>query len=462
MGRPQNDKSRDELFATDLAHCWHPFTPMSAYPNEAPLMIESAEGHQLTDVDGNSYLDGVSSLWCNLLGHRHPKISEAIKAQVDKVAHTTFLGNSNPVAVELAERLVALAPLSLNRVFFSDNGSTAVEVALKIALQYHQQSAAPGGAERTRFLSLGLAYHGDTIGSVSLGGIPAIHDRFRPLRFDVIRGPSPYCYRCPLGLERETCKEACLQDVLALIEEHGATLAGVVIEPGFQGAGGIITYPDGYLAAVESATKKVGALLIFDEVASGMGRSGDLFVSETEFIEPDLLCMAKGLTGGYLPMAATLATEEIYEVFLGPPEAGRTFYHGHTFTGNQLAAAAALATLDALEDEDILAQVPERIETLAESLTKLSDLEIVGDIRQYGLAVGIEVVADKATRQSFPADKRVGMRICRHALDEGLFLRPLGDVLVLMPSLNFSNDEITTLVEGLGRAIKRTQDELGR
>ncbi len=444
---------RSELFDHDLAHCWHPFTPMSVYGEEAPLMVESAEGHELIDYDGRRLLDGVSSLWCNILGHRHPKISQAIKSQVDKVAHTTFLGNSNPLAVGLAQRLTSLAPEKMERVFFSDNGSTAVEVALKMALQYHQQSGLPSGKKRNRFLSLGLAYHGDTMGSVSLGGIPSVHDRFQALRFDVIRGPSPYCYRCPLGLNPENCQTECESATVNLIEEHGEQLAGVVIEPGFQGAAGIITYPKTFLKAIEAATKKAGALLIFDEVASGMGRSGDLFVAQTEGIDCDFICMAKGLTGGYIPMAATLTKDVIYQAFLGAPEEGRTFYHGHTFTGNQLASAAALATLSAIEEEKVIEGIPKRVASLQESLQSLKSHPLVGDIRQYGMAAAVEIVADKESRQSFPASSRVGMKVCIHAQENGVFLRPLGDVIVLMPSLNFSQENLNRLVQAIGDGL---------
>ncbi len=454
-----NEENRALFMATDVAHCWHPFTPMSVYADESPLMIESARGHELFDCDGRSFLDGVSSLWCNLLGHQHPKITSAIKNQLDKVAHTTFLGNSNPLAVTLAQRLIALAPHGLSRVFYSDNGSTAVEVALKMALQYHQQSEEVEGHKRTRFLSLGLAYHGDTMGSVSLGGIGGIHDRFQALRFDVVRGPSPYCYRCPLGEDPISCHNDCTQEVVDLIEENASTLAGVVIEPGFQGAAGIITYPEGFLKQVERATKKAGALLIFDEVASGMGRSGDLFVAKTEGISPDLLCLAKGLTGGYLPMAVTLAKEKTYRAFLGRPAEGRTFFHGHTFTGNQLAAAAALATLSTIAEEGVLENVRALKETLTKQLLDLRDHPLVGEIRQYGLAVGIEIVACKTTKKPFPVSERVGMKICRYAQDKNVFLRPLGDVIVLMPAINFSTRDLQRLVSAVKYGVNTLWEE---
>ena len=457
MSDPVNMTERQRLFDLDLAHGWHPFTPMTVYGAEKPLMIQSAQGHELVDVDGRTFLDGVSSLWCNLLGHRHPGITAAIRRQLDQIAHSTFLGNSQPVAVELAARLVRLAPQGLQRVFFSDNGSTAVEVALKMALQYHQQSGEPGAEERSRFLALGEAYHGDTLGSVSLGGIPAIHDRFSALRFEVLRGPSPSCYRCPLGKKLSTCATDCADAVVNMIEENASSLAGVVLEPGFQGAGGIITFPEGFLRTVAAATHRAGALLILDEVASGMGRSGKLFVAEREGLRPDLLCVAKGITGGYLPLAATLATETIFKAFLGPPEEGRTFFHGHTFTGNQLAAAAALATLDALEQENVLEHVGELIQIMTECLADLKDHPLVGDVRQYGLAAGIELVACREDKTPFPPSERVGMKVCGHAQERGVFLRPLGDVLVLMPALNMTQDDLRRLIATVHESLN---DEL--
>ncbi len=455
---------RQRLFEQDLAHGWHPFTPMDAFPHERPLMVQSAQGHELVDMDGRTFLDGVGSLWCNLLGHRHPRITAAIRMQLDRVAHSTFLGNSQPVAVRLAARLVALAPTGLRRVFFSDNGSTAVEVALKMALQYHQQSGVPGGRGRSRFLSLVQAYHGDTVGAVSLGGIPAVHDRFDALRFEVIRAPSPYCYRCPLDKDSASCAIDCADEVVRLIEDNADSLAAVVLEPGFQGAAGIITYPEGFLRTVAKAAETAGALLILDEVASGMGRSGQLFVADREGLRPDLLCIAKGLTGGYLPLAATLATETIYQAFLGAPEAGRTFLHGHTFTGNQLGAAAALATLDALEEERVLENLPALVDRMATALAALSDHPLVGDIRQYGLAAGIELVACRETKTPFSPRERVGMRVCGFAQDRGVFLRPLGDTLVLMPSLNISIENldriVTTIRDSLDDELERQRTDM--
>ncbi len=445
---------RAELEAWDDAHLWHPFTPQSVYRDEDPLLVVAGEGNYLIDIEGRRYLDGVASLWCNSLGHRRPEIDQAVHDQLGRIAHATLLGNATVPAIRLAHRLVEVSPEGLTRVFFSDSGSTAVEVALKIALQYWQQADGGRQARRTRFLGLGEAYHGDTVGAVAMGGIELFHRKFAPLLFDTVRSPSPYCYRCPLDKEPETCEIACATELERLVGEHGDELAAVVIEPGFLGAGGIITYPPDFLRRAREATSQVGALLFFDEVAVGMGRSGFLLASQREGVTPDLLCIAKGLTGGYLPLAATLATEQVYEAFLGPPEEGNTFFHGHTFTGNPLGAAAALATLDALEQGGVLDGIEEKTTQLAAELEGLRKLSSVGDIRQYGLAAGVELVADRATRAPFPAAARTGAKVCRAARDRGVFLRPLGDVIVLMPPLTVEPAEITRLVGAVEHGIR--------
>jgi adenosylmethionine-8-amino-7-oxononanoate aminotransferase len=348
---------------------------------------------------------------------------------------------------------VDVAPDGLTRVFFSDNGSTAVEVALKIAYQFWQQHA--GGRERRRdvFITLGNAYHGDTVGSVSLGGIPLFHERYRSLLFETARAHSPYCYRCPLGKAPDACATDCAEELERLVLEHGDRVAALVLEPGAQGAAGMIVLPEGFLRRAADAARRVGALLVLDEVAVGFGRSGRMFACEREGVAPDLLCLAKGLTGGYLPMAATLTTERVFEAFLGPPEEGRTFFHGHTYTGNQLAAAAALATLDVLEREGIVASLGPKIELLGEELARLRRLAAVGDVRQFGLAAGVELVADRATKQPYPSAERRGMRVCAAAKRRGVFLRPLGDTIVVMPPLTITDDEIRTLVQAIESGV---------
>ena len=428
------DATRQQLEQWDHDHVWHPFTPMQDYAAEPPLIIERARGCFLVDLDGREYLDGVSSLWCNVHGHRVPELDEAVRRQLDRVAHSTLLGLANIPSVLLARRLVELAPPGLTRVFFSDDGATAVEVALKMAFQYWRQRSEPR-PRKTQFLALQGAYHGDTLGDVSVGDLERFHRMFGPLLFPTVRAPSPYCYRCPLGLERASCRTDCAEALAGLVEKHADTLAAVVIEPLVQGAAGIITAPPGYLRRVREVTRAHDVLLIADEVAVGFGRTGTLFACSQEGVAPDFLCVAKGLTGGYLPLAATLTTDEVFAAFLGRPEDGRTFYHGHTYTGNPLGAAAALASLDLLQTSGTLAALPAKVERLRLQLERMTALPHVGDIRQRGLMAGVELVRDKKTRQPFPLEQRMGARVCHLARDRGVLLRPLGDVVVIMPPL---------------------------
>ncbi len=439
-------KTRAELEALDQKYLWHPFTPQSSYPEDAPLIVERAEGHYLIDVDGTRYLDGVGSLWCNTFGHRRSEIDEAIRAQLNRVAHATLLGNASVPAIELAQRLGELAPDPLCKVFFSDNGSTAAEVALKMALQYWQQ--VPGGEKRRRFLGLTEAYSGDTVGAVSIGGVDLFHRRFGPMLFQTVRAPSPCAYLRGPTQSREAYEAESLERFERIFLEHKDELAAVMLEPGFQGAGGILTYPPGYIQKIAQLVRAHGPLLIFDEVAVGMGRSGHMFAAEREGVTPDLLCIAKGLTGGYLPVAATLATQAIYDAFLGPAHLGRTFFHGHTYTGNALGCAAALATLDIFEREQILRSLPAKIEHLRAQLTKLEGRQGVAEVRQYGLAVGVQLAKDQA-RTPFDPALRVGMRVCTQARKKGVFLRPLSDVIVLMPPLTIELGELDRLVEAI-------------
>ena len=443
------------LRAWDIAHLWHPFTPLADWAESEPTLIDRAEGCYLFDAEGNRYLDGVSSLWCNVHGHRHPSLDAALRDQLDKVAHSTLLGLTHAPAIELARRLVELAPEGLTRVFFSDDGATAVEVALKMAFQYWRQKADPEPG-RTRFLALSNAYHGDTLGDVSVGGVDRFHAMFGPLLFASLRAPAPDCYRCPLGMVREECGIACLGEVETLLKEHPGEVAAVVVEPLVQGAAGMIVHPEGYLKGLRDLTRRYGTLLIADEVAVGFGRTGTMFASEQEGVSPDFLCLAKGLTGGYLPLAATLTTDEIYSAFYGRVADGRTFYHGHTYGGNPLGAAVALATLRVFDDEDTLAAMRPKVARLADWLASMADHPLVGDVRHRGLIAGVELVADKASKRSFPWERQLGAEVCRRARRYGLFLRPLGDVLVIMPPLAISPEQLD---EMLG-IIRRSLDEV--
>ncbi len=435
-----------QLREWDHAHVWHPFTAVADWEAAEPLVIDRAEGVYLFDTEGRRYLDGVGSLWCNVHGHRHPALDAAIRDQLDKVAHSTLLGLTNAPAIELARRLVELAPEGLTRVFFSDDGATAVEVALKMAFQYWRQKPDPE-PRRTRFLALGGAYHGDTLGDVSVGGVDRFHAMFGPLLFPTLRAASPHCYRCPLGLERPGCAMACLGEVEKLLQAHPGEVAAVVIEPRVQGAAGMIVHPDGYLAGLRDLTRRHGTLLIADEVAVGFGKTGRMFACEREGVAPDFLCLAKGLTGGYLPMAATLTTEPVYSAFRGTAAEGKTFYHGHTYAGNPLGAAVSLANLRVFEDEATLDRLAPKVDHLRARLAEVARLPHVGDVRQEGLIVGIEIVADRGSKAPFPWDLQTGARVCRRARADGLLIRPLGDILVFMPALTIMTEELDRMVD---------------
>jgi len=443
--------SAADLARKDKAYVWHPFTQMADYVQEEPLTVESADGVILRDVHGQEYLDGVSSLWCNLHGHRRGEIDRAIREQLDLAAHTTLLGLASPPSIRLAEQLVEISPRGLSKVFYSDDGSTAVEIALKMAFQYWRQNGRP---ERRRFLALDNAYHGDTLGAVSVGGIPLFHAAYEPLLFECCRAPSPYCYRCPLGLERARCGMACLKRLEGILQEHGDEIAAVVVEPLVQAAGGMIVMPEGYLRGVAEACRGAGALLIVDEVATGFGRTGKMFACDWEDVRPDIMACAKGLTGGYLPLAATLTTDAVYDGFCGEYAAKRTLFHGHTYTGNALACAAALANLRLFRDERVLDGLQPKIALLTRLVRRFRDLPHVGDVRQRGFMSGIELVRDRATREEYAYGDKMGIRVTEEARRRGLVTRPLGDVIVVMPSLAITEDLLSRMMDILFESIR--------
>jgi adenosylmethionine-8-amino-7-oxononanoate aminotransferase len=422
---------------------------MQGFIQEELLVVTHGDGPYLYDLQGRRYLDGVSSLWCNVHGHRRPELDRALVAQLEKLAHSTLLGLAHPPAIVLARRLAEITPPDLVKVFFSDDGSTAVEAALKMAYQYWQLKGRWG---KRRFLKLKEAYHGDTLGAVSVGGIDLFHDTYRPLLFETLTAPAPYCYRCP---DREDCREQCLAELVKLVDQHHRELAAVILEPVMQGAAGMIPQPPGYLAKVREVTQKNNVLLIADEVATGFGRTGTMFACEQEGVGPDIMCLAKGITGGYLPLAATLATDEIYQAFLGEFHEFKTFFHGHTFSGNPLAAAVSLASLEVFEKDRVLEHLAPKIKLLAERLCDLAAHPHVGDVRQRGFMVGIELVADKETREPFPVARRTGHRVSLEARQLGAIVRPLGDVLILMPPLSITTAELDTLCSITHEAIQR-------
>ncbi|MCC6750502.1 MAG: adenosylmethionine--8-amino-7-oxononanoate transaminase [Deltaproteobacteria bacterium] len=425
---------------------------MQSWGGTPPLIIERGEGCYLIDIEGRHYLDGVSSLWVTVHGHRCAEIDEAVRAQLGRMAHSTLLGLSHPPAIELAAELASLAPEGLTRVFYSDSGSTAVEVALKMAFQYWQLRGRPA---KRHFIALREAYHGDTLGAVSVGGIELFHRIFHPLLFDVLRVAAPHAYRCaaePSGHGPEACAAHCLAELAELLAARSPDLAALILEPRVQGAAGMLVHPPGYLAEVARLCRAHQVLLICDEVATGFGRTGPMFSCQAEDVRPDLLALAKGLTGGYLPLAATLATEEIYEAFLGEKE--RTFFHGHTYTGNPLACVAALASLQRMRDRQLLPWAEARAVTLSRLLAEqLASHPAVGQIRQLGLMVGVELVADRASRRPYPPALALGARVCQAARAHGVLLRPLGDVLVLMPPLAITDDQLGHLVSAARQAL---------
>ncbi|MGB2997318.1 MAG: adenosylmethionine--8-amino-7-oxononanoate transaminase [Phycisphaerae bacterium] len=448
MSRPSDLTAR--LRKVDKAHLWHPFTQMADWVADDPVVIASGEAEFIVDTEGNRYIDGVSSLWCNLHGHRRAEIDEAIRRQLERIAHSTLLGLASPPSIKLAERLIRLAPDGLSRVFYSDSGATAVEIALKMAFQYWRQCSPPR-PEKTKFVGLTLGYHGDTVGAVSVGGIDTFHGLYRPLLFDTIHAPAPYCYRCPLGREPGDCGLACATRMEEILSAHGDHVAAVILEPLVQGAGGMIVHPKGYLRRAADACRANDVLLICDEVATGFGRTGRMFACEHEGVRPDFLCLAKGISGGYLPLAATLTTERVYEAFLG--DANRTFFHGHTYTGNALACAAGLASLDVFEKEDVLARIGQLAERLAGLLEPLGKMPHVGEVRRKGLMVGVELVADRETRRAYGSEERRARRACVAARKHGVWVRPLGDVVVLMPPYCISDESLERLVAGVREGI---------
>jgi adenosylmethionine-8-amino-7-oxononanoate aminotransferase len=418
----------------DHDHVWHPFTAMQAYRTEDAPIIESAEGFHLTDVVGRRYLDGISSLWCNVHGHRVPEIDSAIREQLDKVGHSTLLGLSSRVSIELARELAKLAPPGLTKVFYSDSGATAVEVALKMAWQYHTQKLMMP-SERRLYATVGNAYHGDTVGAVSVGSIPLFHKVYGKLLFETVSVPSPVAYRLPEGFsDREAYLKWCFDEVERIIIEKHTQLAAFIIEPLVQGAAGILVHPHGFLRHIRRLTRQYDVPLIADEVAVGFGRTGTMLACEQEAVSPDFLCLAKGITGGYLPLAATMTTETIYNAFLDEPAAGKTFFHGHTYTGNPLGCAAALASLKLFKTNNVVMNVRRNADRLAERLAELKDHPHVGEVRQKGIMVGIELVADRASKAPFPAERRTGHLVTLAARRRGVIIRPLGDVVVLMPA----------------------------
>lgn len=455
MPRSRRKKTNivDRIEQLDKQYIWHPFTQMRDWEQEPQIIIESGKGSTLTDVRGKKYIDGVSSLWVTVHGHRKKEIDRAVSRQLRKIAHSTLLGLSNVPAALLAEKLVKIAPKGLSRVFYSDSGSTAVEIGLKIAFQYWQQKG-PAYQSKTGFISLREAYHGDTLGSVSVGGIDLFHQMYKPLLFDTWKIETPWCYRCSLGKTPTSCGLACVKKAEEVIRKHSQETAALIIEPLVQGAAGMLIQPRGYLRKIRELCTKYNILMMADEVATGFGRTGTMFACEQEKVVPDIMATAKGITGGYLPLAATLTTEEIYGGFLGDYRELRTFFHGHTYTGNPLACAAAIANIDLFKKEKTLGKLQPKITFLTRELRRFAGLAHVGDIRQKGFMAGIELVKDRKTKEPYPLEDRIGIRVIGEARKHGLIIRPLGNVIVLMPPLAISRKELGRMVDIVYSAVK--------
>jgi adenosylmethionine-8-amino-7-oxononanoate aminotransferase len=427
------------LIRLDRQHVWHPFTQMKQWLAGDPLVITDAQGMYLIDSEGRRYLDGVSSLWCNVHGHCVPQIDQAIRRQLDRVAHTTMLGLASEPAILMADRLMRLVPAGLSKIFYSDSGATATEIAFKLAVQYWHNL---GRGEKNEFIGFAQGYHGDTVGAMSVGRTEGFHRPYFPLLFKTHFAPSPDIFHSPTPRDPDAVKRSVLSALSEILSHHRQRIAAVSIEPIVQGAAGMIVHPPGFLAEVRKLCDDADVLLVADEVAVGFGRTGRMFAVEHESARPDLLCVGKGISGGYLPLAATFATQRIFDAFLGEPDENKTFFHGHTYTGNPLACAAALASLDLFQENQLLENVRKKSAKLAEMLADLRSLPHVGDVRQKGFMVGIEL-------SGFDPRRRTGAVVCAAIRRHGVILRPLGDVIVLMPPLAMGLDDLGRIVDAL-------------
>lgn len=447
----------DKWIDKDLKFVWHPYTQMKDCKKSPPILIEKAKGIKLYDAAGNFYYDTISSWWCNVHGHNHPKIKKAVKKQLDSLEHVLFAGFTHRGAIILAEKLVSITPGKLKKVFFSDNGSTAVEAALKMSFQYWKNK---GINKKTKFVSLDSGYHGDTIGAMSVSGVDLFNKTFSPLFFHSFKAPSPYCYRCPMDKNRANCNIDCINPLEKILKERPGEIAAIILEPLVMCAGGMIVYPKEYLAKAAGLAKRFNVHLILDEVAVGFGRTGKMFASEyVENIKPDFLCLSKGITAGYLPLGATLVTDEIYQAFCADYVEKKTFFHGHTFTANPLACAAALASLKIFEEENVMEKVNEILPCFHSAMEEFRGLPFVGDVRYLGLIGALELVKDKDTKQGFDFKERIGFKIYQRALKKNLLLRPLGNIVYFFLPLCIRKRELRDI---LNRAYSLIADDFKR
>lgn len=438
---------KQQILDDDFKYIWRPFTPMKSLenPENKPLVITSGKGIYLEDIDGNKYIDSVSSWWTNTLGHSNERINKVINEQINKIEHVIFGGCTHEPAVNFAKTIIEMTNNSLKHVFFSDNGSTAVEVALKMAYQYQ---VLKGHSEKHKFIALKNSYHGDTIGAVSVGGVDMYHKVYKPLLFEVIKAESPYCYRCPMNCNNETCHADCLKSVEEILKKEAANIAGIIIEPLVQAAGGMIMYPPKYITGLRKLCDKYNILLIDDEVATGMFRTGKLFAYEHAGVVPDIVCSAKGLTAGYMPFSITLATDEIYNAFYVDDVDGyRTFYHGHTFTAYPMAAAVANETLKIYKELNMEEYLKPKIKKFGEELEKFKSHPNVGDVRQTGMICAIELVKDKKTKEPFKYEDGIGKKIYTEGLKLGAILRPMWNCIYFLTPYVITEEEIKKLTD---------------
>lgn len=449
-----SDRSK-KLGHIDKEYVWHPFTQMKEYEETDPIVIEGGEGIYLYDTEGKKYIDGVSSLWVNIHGHRVPEIDRAIKEQVDKLSHSTLLGVTNPPAAELAKELIDLCPPGLKKVFYSGDGASAVEVALKMSFQYWQHN---GKGEKTKFVYLENGYHGDTLGAVSVGGIDLFHSTFKPLLFETYKAPSYYCYRCPLGKEYPSCEIACAKEIENILKAHHDDVCAVILEPYVQAAGGMIVAPEGYLKMIRQYCDRYDVLMILDEVATGFGRTGKMFACQHEEISPDIMVLGKGMTGGYLPLSATITTQKVYDAFLGDYEEFKTFFHGHSYAGNPVACAASLGNLEVFKKHKTLERMQEKIECFEQELKEFEGLKHVGNVRNKGLMAGIELVEEKETKKPYEVSRKMGWKVAEKAMGNEVLIRPLGNVVVLMPPVGIPIGDLRKLMKVTYEAIKEATE----
>lgn len=443
------------LAEKDLKHIWHPCSQMKDYETFPPIVIDRAKGVYLYDAEGNRYIDMVSSWWCNLLGHCNERINGAVKAQLDQLEHVIFANFSHTPAITLCERLSEAVPEGLTKFFFTDNGSSAVEAAMKMSFQYHYQT---GNPQKRKFIALSGAYHGETLGALSVGGVDLYSELYKPLLLDVIRVQGPDCYRCKYHRRRETCEADCFADMQTAFEAHGDEICAAVVEPLLQAAAGMRIYPPVFLKKLRALCDRYNVHLIADEIATGFGRTGKMFACEHAGVSPDMMCLSKGLTGGYMPMALVATTDQVYDAFYADYAEGKAFMHSHTYCGNPLACSAAVEVLNILRDENILDQVNQKAVYFNRLIReRLGDLNWVGDIRQIGLINAVELVRDKTAKTAFDPKKRSGYQVYRQALKKGVLLRPLGDVIYFNPPLTVGEEALRAAVYACAECIENLE-----